>query len=220
LDIAKAKRGELGFCTKAGHNSVADIQLSPDETFITGIWTSNLGLTQLSTPDLLDAYANCPNTPKKVFQFVRRYGPVCVPAAPGQEFTLTMDDWLMAQADFRRYWDRIVIQPGRRITLGQMFESWGVPVEPSEFFTFRKDQLVYKANTLHRLLVLELYSLSPDRVRKCRWPDCQTPYYIAHHRNRRYCGETCQTDAQRQHARKYYHKTGRKRRRDAARKST
>lgn len=155
---------------------------------------------------LLTDFANWKNDADEIVRFTTQYGPLTIPAtAEGDEFSFDVRDWQRCQSDFRIEWERS--------------GDWGedaerdlsLSVEPKEGDEFdrKPDGLVYRVDTLHRMLRLQLLATPSNRLKKCLRPGCTAPYFIARHLGQRYCTPDCSRWAQRQLKRRWWDQKGR-----------
>jgi len=168
-------------------------------------------------------FTNYNPRPESVAKFTRLYGPLLIEPSPGKQFQFPLSDWLAAQDGFRFLWD--VLASGiRRGSWGRVgahddFETVIAFGERGElrFLSGRGDGLVfadrkltYRTGTMLRFLVLDLLSRDPKRLRKCKRPNCQHPYFVAHHLNQRFCSDLCAAWGQSEWKRQWWGKKGKK----------
>lgn len=177
----------MTFCTLAG---VAHAELHGDE--IVGAQKNPLTEVRASNGSALCAlFANWPNDPKGILNFTKRYGVLREPPRPGAPFSFPIADWRLDQALLRRRWE----------FASYMHNKWGltnyrgrsqssIRVADGEAFVQCDGKLEYRTQSLLRLLQLELASLPPDRLRKCKRPGCRT-YFFANHLKTYYCCDAC-----------------------------
>src|SRR5262245_59788498 len=71
----------------------------------------------LTGPSFLGEYANWPNEPRRVLEFVRTYGPLGQPFAADGEFNFSLQTWKRQQRDFRRRWEAEMLQGRKYVPL-------------------------------------------------------------------------------------------------------
>jgi hypothetical protein len=159
---------------------------------------------------LLEEFANCRPDPDAVVRFTKKYGPLRVSVAQYRDFKFRISTWLAAQSQFQKIWTR-----GRT----RRVRFWPVDTlkaKPGESFSVSPWYYEYRTSNLHRLLLLELFSLVQARLKLCRRPDCPTPYFVATHLRQRYCSTACFGWRQRELKRAWWNAKGKQRRIEAA----
>ena len=149
---------------------------------------------------LMEALANSLGSADDVVRFTERYGPLNARLKSGEKRTIRfkISDWKNLQRQYRDTWDRMMLGRGR-----MRLPAENLPVVAGEQFDWWFDDLSFKAGSLYRLLLLELYSMPRARLKKCRRADCRTPYFIAEHLSQRYC-TTCKNEARLENKRKWW----------------
>jgi hypothetical protein len=87
------------------------------------------------------------------------------------------------------------------------FPNWEAP---RGNLAYRNGHLAYTAPTLYTFLYLDLVTCPAQRLKKCARPDCQHPYFLAHHLGQNYCSEPCASWAQRRLKRDWWNRVGKK----------
>lgn len=195
-------RKPMRFFTLAG---VENIELRGDA--VVGQWWHSPGFTSIEDLQDLEDFANWPVSPNKLLQFTKKYGALTEPARADKRFRVTLKDFKDAQNKFRSTWDSLV--PSSPMKLVRYEEI--VPIS-NERFVIVYEKVSFRTSTMFRLMHAELLCVPAERIRKCRQPDCTSPYFIARHLGKRYCSEPCAQRAQIGHRRKWYDETGRERR--------
>jgi len=150
----------------------------------------------------MEALANSPCTADEVLRFTERYGPLNARLKRGekQSSRFKISDWQNLQREYRDTWDRLRLKRGRAL-----FPIANLSVVAGEEFNWSFDDLSYTAGSLYRLLLLELYTMPRERLKKCRRAQCQTPYFIAEHLSQRLCA-ACKMEARLESKRKWWSK--------------
>jgi hypothetical protein len=209
IDLAHRRR-LFGFCTLAA--DVEHVRLT-DGDVIEGRWTGfarrfprfNEPRTVAVVSKLLGELANWPSDPEMIRQFTLRHGPLTLKADRDKKFSFSINEWRDGQRQFRQEWEDLRIKRGVRAAI---LPNATLEAEVGEQFDVTYDQLSYVANTLFRLLLLELQSVPRNRLRKCALTDCVNPYFVATHLRQRYCSAECAAKAQRVAKLKWWHKEG------------
>jgi len=175
--------------------------LSADLTAI----TARFGLAKAKRPwQLVAAFANWSTDDREIVRFVRRFGPLIIPHGKrGATFSVRLDEWRANQRAFRRNWKR-----------WSNSEEWGRwhPVTifkpDEETIEHAGEGVTLGFRTLGRYLTFVLHVLPRERLKSCDRPDCPHPYFIAQHRNERYCSEECANWGDRQVKLRWWKRTG------------
>ena len=211
---------------------VEDVKLVEEETRVVGRWkrygpllrcdrvpwllrdlAKPQRMTRQREASLIELFANCP--PTWIERFTRDYGPLSKPFSPGEPFDFWCDEWKQTQINFRRDWESRMLQGRKKLRHSPHYKD--IPVEEGERFVFGSLGLQYEVATVERLVLLELYSQPPGRLRKCQRPACENPYFLSNRPLRAYCSGPCASDAQREVKRKWWREKGAQQRREKAR---
>ncbi len=181
---------------------VSKVRLVEEGKIICGRWESQLRkLTEARGRKLVQDFVNWPNVPSEACRFVKLYGPIHGTAKAGESFR-THADLSGDQQHFRWLWEH-----------ANEFPDWQDPTGRGKL-VYRNGRLEYQTSTLYDFLYLELVTCPAHSLRKCRQPNCETPYFIGHHRTQ-YCSDVCAGSAQKKWKREWWAKEGRERRRHA-----
>lgn len=196
--------GPITFFTLAG---VANAELQGDQ--VVGVQKDPL--PEFRAPNgvsLCAEFANWANNAEGVLRFTRRYGSLRAPLKSGGTFSFRINDWQQDQMRIRSNWNMIcyIFEKFGRVRPGKLEEA--IPVEIGEELVRRPGKLEYKTQSLFRLLSMEFASIPFERLRKCRCPNCQTPYFVASHLGQQYCGEECARWAQREWKKQWWNDRG------------
>ena len=124
--------------------------------------------------------------------------PVRVPPRPGAEFHFSIPAWRAAQASFRRTWNII----------GGFRTEFVLHLEGLDSLTAAGGRVMYKASSLYNFMLMELLLAPHERLRKCRYPECPHPYFLARHLRQTYCSDLCAKWAQSQWKKKWWERRG------------
>jgi hypothetical protein len=210
-------RAQISFFTLAAE--VAECSLSRDQRVITGRWETAIpgylpGAHRFKQAHfhplrMIQDFANWSSEPQEAARFTKRYGPLTVHAeGKGYRFEIRVSTWRARQRAFRKDWEHLMPGP----TVSWLGWSNSFDCEDGERFERTFGELAYEASTLYRLLKLELRAIPEERLRKCRRPGCENPYFIAGHLRQRYCSELCARWAQKQWKREWWQEHGEARR--------
>lgn len=192
--------GRIRFRTLGGVESV-----SIEGQDVVGRWESPERMRWIGEAEnpskLAESFANYPDTDIRIVKFTKTYGPLMDEFDFDRRFGFTLADWRKNQALFRRNWER-QMKSGTGA-----FQSLG---KQGEGLAYADGRLWYQVSTLWELMFFGLLIQPRDLLRKCLRPDCPNPYYIAHHREQRYCSEPCAHWAQRQWKRDWWNRVGSK----------
>jgi hypothetical protein len=180
---------------------------------ILGRWKSAAEMQpvhQKKAGDLAEQFANWRNDEAGILRFTRQYGPLMIEAEHNGEFRFKLEEWRSCQTRFRRIWER-----RQRFGVG---EFDGAALD-GEGLGYKDGKLYYKAANLWRLVSLDLLCVPWKRLRKCKCPGCQNPYFIARHLAQKYCSDLCSWWAQRQWKLNWWNRVGKKTRRKSPRKT-
>ena len=106
---------------------------------------------------------------------------------PGEKFEFQLQSWRNIQRGFRQLWEAVADK------------SQSVPLVHNtrgDAITMRDRKLVYFAESLLSFFIMEFLSAPQERLRKCRRPECQSPYFVARHLKQQYCSPGCAEWAQ------------------------
>jgi hypothetical protein len=205
------------FSTLAG---VCDARVAEDT--ILGRWCDEL---RWFTPrgDLSPAenFANHNSRGESVARFTKRYGPLFMEPKPGAKFQFPMSEWLSAQDGFRFLWEGVGAG-ARSVSWGKLgarddlatvvefdeSEEWRLLPGRGDGLVYVGRHLTYRTGTVFRFLVLDLLSRDPARLRKCKRPDCEHPYFVARHLNQQFCSDRCAAWGQREWKRLWWNQRG------------
>ena len=166
---------------------------------IAGRWEEKL--KEFSQPEkehLIETFVDWPTGPADIKVFTRRYGPLQKIPKPGEAFRFSVESFKADQRHFRWLWENLKDYP-----------DWQVPTEQGQL-AYRRGRLVFKTSCFYDFLYLDLVTCGSKRLRKCRRPDCETPYFVARHLKRQYCSDVCTEWAQRKGKRDWWKKHGKK----------
>lgn len=144
---------------------------------------------------ILEEFANCPPERDAIMNFTKEYGPLCAVPDKKGDIRFTLAEWRDLQNKYKQIWNELI--PKRKVK----FPNAQLPTHFDEKFVWWFSELTYQVADLYRLLLLELYSISRQRVRKCKHANCTQPYFIAEHLGRKYCLK-CREVARRETKRK------------------
>jgi hypothetical protein len=205
----------IAFRTLAG---VRSARVEGDE--VIGRWESYKGMQWIQARDqgksekglrrtmlvnpakLAEDFANFPDSAQKILQFTKKYAPLKIVFEVAEEFRFKLAQWRKDQATFRRRWEH-----QQKSGVGE-FERSG----KGEGLAFIGGTLCYTTEILWGFLSLALLAQPRERLRKCKRPDCQNPYYIAYHLGQQYCSALCARWAQRQWKLRWWNAVGKKNR--------
>jgi len=186
------------FFTLAG---IEEVRLEEGERWIAGRWKEQL--TEFFRPKkerLIESFANWRAGPLAISAFTLSYGPLHEIPKPGGAFRFLGEVFKADQRHFRWLWEHLKDYP-----------DWEVPTEQGHL-AYRGGRLVFKTSCLYDFLYLDLVTCSSERLRKCRRPDCEAPYFVTPHLKKQYCSDLCAQWAQRKWKRDWWRKNGKKRR--------
>lgn len=193
----------LTVCTPVGTEGVGVVGEK-----VIGRWGSQL--TDFYGPRgrlLVEDFVNWPSDPKQIVRFTALYAPLSwhrevsfQKAQPGRPFQFELDDWRHSQKFFKTVWEAAVLNdpPVRSVNI----------LPENDVITMRDGKLVYVAGMLRTFLAMELFKLSPERLRKCPRPGCETPYFVARHLRQQYCSPACAEWAQAQWKKQWWEEEG------------
>jgi len=188
----------VGFYALVGTENI-----SLDGEEVVGRWASNLRRQEASRPlRLAEEFANWSEQADQILRFTQKYGPLQEEPQPGAEFHFPMASWQRTQWMFRRVWEYSVPEKGISKSSGLYHRGRGHGWE------LLGGHLIYRAGDLWELLHLDLYSIPPERLRKCANPECQTPYFVARHLRQHYCTELCAKWGQQRWKRRWWDEHG------------
>ncbi len=147
-----------------------------------------------------ERFVNCGWEPEQIVKFTEKYGPLSSSSHDGsREFSFPVESWRSNQWEFRKLWASI--QHGGTLRT-QLLEVGQIEI--------RKDWLHFKCGSLWDFMTLELLS-KREKVRFCRRPECDHPYFTAQHGKEQYCSTNCANWAQSEWKRQW-HETQRQKR--------
>jgi hypothetical protein len=147
---------------------------------------------------LVEDYLNWGRLPADVLRFTRKYAPVIGRRDfPGNRFcsgpfAFDVERWTAIQDRMRGNW-----------TIG----SSDFPLANVDVALEDGKSVVY-VPILLEFLLLDLFSIPWQRRRRCRNPDCQNPYFVAHHLRQNYCSSVCAKVGQRAWKRNWWKERG------------
>ena len=150
---------------------------------------------------LAERYANWGWESEQIVQFTKKYGPL----SPGPynsgslEFTFSLESWTRNQWEFRKLCASI--RRGHTVNT-QLLEIPQVEIQ--------KNWLHFGCGSLWDFMTLELLS-NREKLRFCKRPECDHPYFTAQHGKEQYCSTDCANWAQSEW-KKQWHETQRQRR--------
>jgi len=156
--------------------------------------------TQQYAPVLKDVWADFrvaplpKGTPMKEFTLQGKElpAPVWKPAEvqepnPGKEFQFPLEWWRESQRVFRQLWEAVANKS----------QSASLSHRPlDDTIIMRDGKLLYSTGDLQSFFIMEFLSAPQERLRKCRRPDCESPYFVARHLRQQYCSPRCAEWAQ------------------------
>ena len=189
-NMSVERRGGCIYIRSLSHPSLNGIQTTRSEGSSEERWDQST----------MEALANSSGTADEVVRFTERWGPLNVRLRLGEKRNtrIRISVWQHLQRQYRETWDRLMLRRGR---VRMPIEA--LPVVAGEEFDWWFGDLSFRAGSLYRLLLLELYSVPRAKLRKCGRARCQTPYFVAEHRSQRYCA-TCKTEARLESKRKWW----------------
>jgi hypothetical protein len=151
---------------------------------------------------LLEDFANCGGSADEVVRFTRRYGPLEARLRLGEKLDTSFQiaEWRRLQQEFRDKWN--ALSPKRMQVIPIPTD---LPGDAEEEFQWWFSKLSYRTANLYRLLLLELYSIPPRKLKRCVGPTCVTPYFIADHLLQKYC-ISCRTLTRLERKRRWWSK--------------
>ncbi len=197
------------FCTLAG------LELAKlEDGMIHGKW--NCEVHKYYGPKnryLVEEFVNWRRGPEDVLVFTKRYGPLW-PLTPGVEptsfwapaggeFSFSVRDWCQLQDRLRSSWD-LVLERGVKSPIAPWLYQKGNHDE----LAYEHGRFEFRTPILEVFLRLELLSCSPQRLKKCGKPGCETPYFVARHLGQIFCNDNCAKWAQAQHKKKWWEEHG------------
>lgn len=188
VKFARGARGRADLTTKA--------QNEMDWTF-TGNSTREIGEYYFPKVEVVEEFANCRPEPTSIARFTQNFGLLVQNRDTDGSFSFSAADFISRQRDFRLAWHNILARSPRHLTTGEHLLQQRIAVK-NGVFALRNGELVFVANTLYELLLLQLL-LSRDRgtLRICARLDCdQMRFFISDHPRTKYCSEKCAEWAQ------------------------
>jgi hypothetical protein len=131
---------------------------------------------------LVEDFVNWSGTTDEIVHFTRNYGPLNCEAVEGKEFQFSIEGWRASQQQLRQMWEA---------RSGRIAPSTTLGGELPYQLTFRGRTLIFSANTVEAYLRLELFTATAERLRKCKHPACEAPYFVARHLRQTYCSPKC-----------------------------
>jgi hypothetical protein len=151
-----------------------------------------------------EEFANYPRRVESIQKFTRKYGPLFIEPKPRGQFEFLLEHWHEAQDGFRFLWQLVASgmthgswgQLGARDDLETVVAfgdagGWRLVPGRGDELVYVDRKLTYRTGTVFRFLVLDLLSREPVRLRKCKKPDCEHPYFVARHLNQSFCSDRC-----------------------------
>lgn len=206
---------DFRFCCLVGVNSVKPrIESDGGDTVFVGKWDKRLVLKFPKQPgQLAEDFANETN----VRRFTERYGPLhnflsdfttklavdyydiqhqSRIAAILPPFEFLESDWRGEQERFRLIWETLAEKQHKNVQIkfpsivgndDLVIGADGFRLPVKGQFETLSGRLVFRADMLWELLLLDLCSVSRKRLRKCACPTCHSPYFVATTLKARFC---------------------------------
>jgi hypothetical protein len=140
------------------------------------------------------AFANWADTSEEIIRFTREYGPLDRGPEPNAAFSFSIEDFRNAQSRFREMWKG-----------PEGFSN--LPMKGANV-VFSGGTITVHAATLNSFLEFDLLMAPPERIRICKRPGCDHPYFIAEHLRRQFCSPECAEEGQRSLKRDWWQKSG------------
>lgn len=135
---------------------------------------------------LIAEFVNWPSDAKGILNFTRKYGPLRNQPKEGAAFEFSLFEWHQDQRHFQWAWGKENALPSEE----KHFNAGALGL--------RGHWLTYVAPDLYTFLRMDLLTCDRNRLRFCKRPDCQTPYFVAGHLKQRFCSDTCAAWGQRE----------------------
>ena len=117
----------------------------------------------------------------------------------GKEFRFQLESWRNIQRGFRQFWEGVATKSQ---SMSFVHHTW------RDAIIMRDGKLVYFAGNLESFFLMEFLSAPLDRLRTCRRPECETPYFVARHLRQQYCSPGCAEWAQAQAKKQWWSSEG------------
>jgi hypothetical protein len=150
------------------------------------------GYVIVDNPSLMaERFANWPNTPSGVLKFTQKFGPLLSTSIVKGEFVIELKKWYGWHRLFRDTWN--MTTPAKLPTLESMGISdigelgRSVRLGEQSFLTFNSGSAELLVKDMWTLLDVCLATIPMERLRICKAPECQNPYFVAHHMKQTLC---------------------------------
>lgn len=198
--------------TSTSYKAIKDVRLvvlagvseaHVDGQKIVGTWNE---LRRFSVPSktVAERFVICPYKVQNILRFTGTYGFLDRPQGGklerGTKFEQPLQEWLQEwrefQAFIRRHWQGPSLAKYFGMKDGEMLRRQG-------------DQLWIEAESLRRLIELELF-LTPNVYRRiCAYPDCkQHRYFVAVNTRQQFCSRECTMWSLRRHKQEWWEQHG------------
>jgi len=216
---------QIRFSVLAG---AEDVRLEEDDVVGRWVKSENLSRIESKPPRLFVVrFLNWGDSSEEILRFAGRYGHLLEPPVPRTgtgDFRFSLEFLRNWRQSLRSNWESrmpAVKPPPSAPGVLQWIISGEVFIESragTRAWTCDQSGLIYSCATLYEFLLLELFSIPRERLRKCPNPDCRTQFFIAASLRQRCCSDFCKHWAQRDAKLLWWVKHGearRKRRRKA-----
>lgn len=168
--------------------------------------------------------------------FTQRYGALMASPEPGAQFKFAVHEFANRVMQFQKYWENFP-QASRKNTSGarsaepshlaknmaeqfaRLKRPWDGLITPTDYPMWllpEEGDVIWRAGghlrygtaSLWRFLLLTLFSLRTELLRKCKRESCARPYFFARRRSQHYCSDLCAQDAQKQWKKQWWEKHG------------